>query len=347
MSTGYRLEELARRVGGRVVGDSGRRVLGVATLEAAGPDDLAFLTNPRYRRLAETTRAGSVLVGPGTSLPGRNLLEAPEPYLALAEILAIFHPPTPRKPGISSDARIAGSSRLGGEPAIGPFAVLGDGVVLGDRVTIGPGSVLGDGCSVGDDTVLMARVVLYPGTRVGARCLFHSGVVLGSDGFGFATSGGRHRKVPQLGRVVVEDDVEIGANTTVDRGTLGDTVIGRGTKIDDLVMVAHGVRIGADGLLAAQAGISGSTEVGDGVVFAGQSGAAGHLRIGDRAAVGAKSAVLQDVPGGAFVVGIPAVDHRTWKRSQAILKRLPEWRAELRRLLKRVEALEKAGRREE
>lgn len=347
MTTGYRLGDLAERVGGRVVGDAQRWISGVATLEAAGPGDLAFLTNPRYRRRAEATQAGAVLVGRGVALAGRDLLEAEEPYLALAEILALFHPPAPRRPGISPDARIGRDVRLGSDPAVGPFAVVGDGAVLGDRVSVGAGSVVGEGCAIGDDTVLMARVVLYPGTRVGARCILHSGVVLGSDGFGFATSQGRHRKVPQVGRVVVEDDVEIGANTTVDRGTLGDTVVGRGTKLDNLVMVAHGARLGADCLLAAQSGIAGSTEVGRGVVFAGQSGAAGHLRIGDEAAVGAKSAVLEDVPEGAFVAGIPAVDHRIWKRSQAILGRLPELRAALRRLERRIEALEKAARTEE
>ncbi len=347
MSTGYRLGDLAERVGGRVVGDPDRRVVGVATLEAAGPGDLAFLTNPRYRRRAETTRAGAVLVGRGVTLPGRDLLEAGEPYVALAEILALIHPPAPRRPGISPDARIGRDVSLGSDPAIGPFAVVGDGAVLGDRVTVGAGSVVGEGCSIGDDTVLVARVVLYPGTRVGARCTLHAGVVLGSDGFGYATSRGRHRKVPQVGRVVVEDDVEIGANTTVDRGTLGDTVVGRGTKLDNLVMVAHGVRVGPDCLLAAQSGIAGSTELGRGVSFAGQSGAAGHLRIGDGAAVGAKSAVLEDVPDGAFVAGIPAVDHRTWKRSQAVLKRLPELRAALRRLERRIEDLEATARAKE
>lgn len=343
MSTGYRLGDLAERVGGRVVGDPDRWVERVATLEEAGPGDLAFFLNPRYRREAETTRAGAVLVGRGARLPGRDLLEVDEPYVALADILALFHPPGQRRPGISPAASIGRDVRLGSEVAVGPFAVIEEGAVVGDRVTIGAGSFVGERSVIGNDTVLMPRVVLYPGTRVGARCLLHSGVVLGSDGFGFATSRGIHRKIPQVGRVVVEDDVEIGANTTVDRATLGETVIGRGTKLDNLVMIAHGVRVGPNGLFAAQAGIAGSTRIGSAARFAGQSGAAGHLRLGDGVSVGAKSAVLGDVPDGGFVVGIPAVDHRLWKRSQAILKKLPELRAELRRLERRIEAVERAG----
>jgi len=187
---------------------------------------------------------------------------------------------------------------------------------------------------------LMPRVVLYPGTCVGARCLIHAGAVLGGDGFGFATTAGTHRKVPQLGRVVVEDDVEIGANSTVDRGTLGETRIGRGTKIDNLVMVAHGVVIGPHGLLAAQAGVAGSTRIGSHVAIAGQSGAAGHLRIGDRVVVAAKTAVFTDLPEGSFVAGIPAVDHRAWKRSLVEVKSLPELRSRLRALEERLAVLE-------
>ena len=203
--------------------------------------------------------------------------------------------------------------------------------------------MIGEGSAIGEDTVLMPRVVVYPGTEIGARCLIHAGVVLGGDGFGFATSAGIHRKVRQLGRVVVEDDVEIGANSTVDRGTLGETRIGRGTKIDNLVMVAHGVVIGPNGLLAAQVGVSGSTRIGSHVTMAGQSGAAGHLRMGDRVTVAAKTAVFSDVPEGSFVAGIPAVDHRAWKRSLALVKMLPELRSRLRALEERLAAYEAKG----
>ncbi len=340
MNGGWRLIDLAIAIGGRVHGNPERRVRGVATLDDAGPDDLSFLTNLRYRRVVDRSRAGAILVGPNLIIEGHDLLVAPDPYLALAEILELVHPPTRPAPGVSEDARIATRATIGADVAIAPFAVVGEGASLGDRVVLGAGVVVGEGSAVGHDTVLMPRVVLYPGTRVGARCVIHAGVVLGADGFGFATSSGTHRKVPQLGRVVVEDDVEIGANSSVDRGTLGETRIGRGTKIDDLVMVAHGAVIGPHGLLAAQSGVAGSTRIGSHVTMAGQSGAAGHLSIGDRVVVAAKSAVFSDVPDGAFVAGIPAVDHRAWKRSQAQMKTLPELRTRLKALEERLAALE-------
>jgi len=328
-----RLGELAARVGGRVRGDPDRVIEGVATLDAAGPSQLAFLTNARYRRSAERSRAGAILVGPGTELPGRDLLEAPQPYLALALALEQFHPEARPPSGVSPDARLGDGVRLGQGVSIAAFAVLGARVLLGDGVVVGAGTVLGDDVEVGSQTVLAPRVVLYPGTRVGARCRIHAGAVLGADGFGFATTAEGHHKIPQVGRVVVEDDVEIGANTTIDRGALDDTVIGRGTKLDDLVMVAHGVRLGPHGLMAAQSGIAGSTRVGARATFAGQAGAAGHLTLGDGVVVAAKSAVFADLGEKAFVAGIPADDHRRWKREQAALKRLPE-------LLQRVRALE-------
>jgi UDP-3-O-[3-hydroxymyristoyl] glucosamine N-acyltransferase len=334
---------LAAAVGGRVEGDANRRVRGVATLEAAGPDDLSFLTNPRYRPAVQTSEAGAILVGPGVDVEGRDLLVAPDPYLALAEILDRMHPAAGPALGVSSDARIASSASVGAGVAIAAFAVIGDRARIGDRAVVGAGAVIGEGSAIGEDTVIMPRVVLYPGTLVGARCMIHAGVVLGADGFGFATSAGTHHKVRQLGRVVVEDDVEIGANSTIDRGTLGETRIGRGTKIDNLVMVAHGVVIGPHGLLAAQAGVSGSTRIGTHVTMAGQTGMAGHLSVGDRVVVAAKSAVFSDVPGGSFVAGIPAVDHRAWKRSVALVKMLPELRSRLRTLEERLAALEARG----
>lgn len=341
-----RIGDLAARFGGRVIGDAQREIRGVATLESATETDLAFLTNPKYRPAAEVTRAGALLVGPGSAIEGRDLLEVPEPYATLAAILELLHPVSRPRPGISPDARLGRGVEVGEEVHAGPFAVVGDDCVLGARVVLGAGVVVGDGCTIGEETVLMPRVVLYAGTRVGARCLIHSGVVLGGDGFGFATSGGVHRKVPQVGRVVVEDDVEIGANSAVDRGAIGETVIGHGTKIDDLVMVAHGVQIGPGCLLVAQSGIAGSTRLGSFVTIAGQSGVAGHLDVGERSVVAAKSAVFSDVPEGSFVAGVPAGDHRTWKRAQAVFPGLPEMRREIGELRRRLDVLEAAPPRE-
>lgn len=341
MSTSFRLQELAEKVGGRAVGDSRRMIRGVETLDRAGPEHLSFLTNPRYRKLASGSGAGALLVAPGSEIADRDLLESAEPYLALARILELFHPAPPRVAVISDDARIGEDVSLGEAVSVGSFAVVEDGAALADRVTIGPGCVVGRGSTVGEDTELKPRVVLYPGTRVGKRCLIHSGVVLGGDGFGFATSSGKHHKIPQLGRVEIEDDVEIGCNTTIDRGALGATVVASGSKLDNLVMVAHGVRIGSDALLAAQTGIAGSTRIGDRATFAGQSGAAGHLEIGAGAVVAAKTAVLSDLGPGEFVAGIPAVDHRRWKRSQAVVRKLPELQQRLRDLGERMEAIER------
>jgi UDP-3-O-[3-hydroxymyristoyl] glucosamine N-acyltransferase len=315
-------------------------VRAVATLEDAGPGDLAFLTNPRYREAASRTRAGAILVAAGERIEGHDLLEVAAPYVALAEILEVLHPAPPRRAGISPDARLAADVRIGRDVEIGPFAVLGAGVSIGDRSAVGAGSVIGEGCDVGADSVLAPRVVLYPGTRVGARCTLHAGVVLGADGFGFAEEEGRHRKIPQVGRVVVEDDVEIGANSTVDRAAVGETVIGRGTKIDDLVMVAHGVRIGPDCLLVGQSGIAGSTRLGSRVTVAGQSGAAGHLSIGDGVVVAAKSAVFEDVPARSFVAGIPATDHRSWKRQVIEMKKISDLRRQIRELGERLDRIE-------
>jgi UDP-3-O-[3-hydroxymyristoyl] glucosamine N-acyltransferase len=341
VSTSYPLDDLARRVGGEIRGDASRQLQGVATLEQAGEGELSFLTHPGYRRQAETTRAGAVLVGPGVELPGHDLLICSEPYVALARLLELFHPPEKPAAGVSPDARVAPDVKLGQEIHVGPFAVVEEGSELGDRAVIGAGSVVGSGCRVGEATELRPHVVLYPGTWVGARCLVHAGVVLGGDGFGFATSSGKYLKVPQVGRVVIEDDVEVGANSAVDRAMLGETRIGQGSKIDDLVMIAHGVHLGAGALLAAQSGVAGSSRLGAGVRLAGQAGVAGHLRVADHVTVAAKSAVFADIDDAGFVAGVPAVDHRQWKRSQVSLKRLPELLREVRELRQRVADLER------
>jgi UDP-3-O-[3-hydroxymyristoyl] glucosamine N-acyltransferase len=338
----FRIGELAERVGGKVVGDAERTVRGVATLARATPDDLSFVTNPRYRSAAESSRAAALLIAPGSGIEFANRIEVDHPYVALAEILELFHPPTRPRPGIAPNAWVAESAKLGRDVSIAPFATIDEDAELGDGVVVGAGAVVGAGSRVGASSELRPGVVLYAGTEVGERCILHSGVVLGGDGYGFATHEGKHRKVPQIGRVVVGDDVEIGANTTVDRAAFDETRIGSGSKIDNLVMVAHGVRLGDDCLLAGQAGIAGSTRVGDRVTFAGQAGAAGHLEIGSNTVVAAKTAVFKDVPPASFVAGIPATDHKEWKRTQVALKRLPELVRELRELRGRVAELERA-----
>lgn len=329
---GHTLADLAARLRGRVAGESGLRVVGIASLQTAGPSELSFLANPRYLPQARATRAGALLVGPGVDLPGRTLLVVPEPYLALAELLELFHPPRRPPPGVSPGASVGESCKLGRDVTIMAGVVIGARCRIADRAVLMPGAVLGDAVSVGEDTTIHPNVVIYDRCTIGGRVIVHAGAVIGSDGFGFARDGKRHRKILQVGNVVVEDDVEIGANVTIDRATFGSTVIGRGTKIDNLVQVGHNVQIGENALLVAQVGISGSTRLGAGVTFAGQSGAVGHIEVGDGAVVGAKSAVTRDVPPGAFVIGHPAIEAGLWKRAMAVFERLPDLRRRLRRL---------------
>ncbi len=336
---GYTLAELAARVGAEVVGEGELRVTGIRPLEDAEPEHLSFYHNRRYLEAARGSRAGALLVADPAPFPGRTLLVRREPYVALAELLELFHPPPVPQAGVHPSAVVAATARVGAGASVGPHVTIGEGAVVGERAVLGPGCVVGDGAEVGADTVLRANVVIEAGCRVGARCLLHAGVVIGSDGYGFASAGGVHRKVPQVGIAIVEDDVEIGANCTVDRATLGETRIGRGCKLDNLVHVGHNVEVGEHSLLVAQVGISGSTKLGRHVVMAGQSGAVGHIRIGDGTVVTAKTGVTEDTPPGAMVSGFPSRPHKQWLRALANLYGLED----LRRAVKRLEALVSAG----
>ena len=331
------LGDLAAVVGGAVEGDPETPISGVAPLETAGASEITFLAGTRYLGEARKARPGAILAGPGVDLPGLNVVRVKDPYLAVAAILALFHPVGRIEPGVRDGAAV------GRDVSIDPSAAILSGARVGDRVKVGagsvihPGAVIGDDCVIGAGTVIHPNASLYPGTVVGDRVILHAGVVLGSDGFGFAAGGSGAVKIPQVGNVVVEDDVEIGSNTAVDRATFGSTVIGKGSKIDNLVQVAHNVVIGPGSILVAQSGIAGSTKLGRGVVFAGQSGAVGHISIGDGSKVGAKSAVTSDLPPGSFVVGHPAIDARVWRRAVTAFARLPEILRRLRRLEHRVE----------
>lgn len=336
----FRLGELAERVGGQVIGNPERLVGGLATLARAGADELSFLTNPRYRSQAAASSAGALLLGPGQEIAGRDLLVHADPYHALAQLLALFHPQAQPAPGVHPAAVVAQGAVIHSTAHVGALAIIGAGARLGERSVVHALAVIGAGCSLGADSTVHSHAVLYDRTEVGARCIIHSGAVLGSDGFGFATHRGRHVKVPQVGRVVVEDDVEIGSNTTVDRAMLDETLIGAGSKIDNLVQLGHNVRLGKDCLIVAQVGVSGSTVLGDHVVMAGQSGAAGHLELGEGSRVAAKSAVFKDVAAGEQVAGIPAIAAGRWRRQQALAGRLEEMQrriSELEKLIKREE----------
>jgi UDP-3-O-[3-hydroxymyristoyl] glucosamine N-acyltransferase len=338
-----KLADIARLVGAEVVGDGEREVTGVRPLDEAGPEHISSLHNPRYLRQAQASRAGAILVADPSQLEGRDLLVCDEPYLAMARALELMHPLEAPEKGVHPSAVVAPDARLGEGVSIGPCAVIGPGCTIGDRSVIGPSCVLGPGVELGEDCLLHPRVVIEQDCRVGSRCILQAGVVIGSDGYGFATVGGVHHKIPQVGIVVIEDDVELGANVCVDRATMGETRIGRGTKVDNLVQIAHNVKVGEGCLLVAQVGISGSTIVGHHVTFAGQSGASGHLKIGDNVVVGAKSAAYRDVPENSFVTGVPARPHAEWLKANANLYRLEALRTRVQELEERIARLENDG----
>lgn len=334
------LHELALYLGGKVIGDGEVRVTGLASLDDAGPGQITFLANPKYAAKVATTRAAAVVLPPGAEGHGKNVIECANPYLAFARLLTLFHVP-PRIPrGVAPGATVAESAVIGGDATIAPGVFVGDRVRLGERVTLHPGVVLYDDVVIGDDVTLHANVVVRERCRIGNRVTVHAGTVIGTDGFGYAQDGATHYKIPQIGIVVVEDDVEIGSNTVIDRAALEATVIRRGTKIDNLVQIAHNCVIGEDCIIISQVGISGSTKIGNRVYLAGQVGVAGHLSIGDNAMVGAKSGVPGTLPGNAAYSGIPAIPHREWLRSMAVVPKLPEMRKAVNELEKRLAELE-------
>jgi UDP-3-O-[3-hydroxymyristoyl] glucosamine N-acyltransferase len=316
------ISEIVAYTGGRYDGPSDRMIEGVAPLADATATQLTFLSNPKYAPQLAATKAAAILVSEGIAGDDDRFIRVADPYYAMASILAKYFAFRPVPVGISPRASIASTAKIGNGAAIGPFSTIADDVILGDGVVIYPNVSIEAGSVVGDGTIVYPQVSIYERSIIGKRCIIHSGTVIGADGYGFATHGGRHHKIPQVGIVRIGDDVEIGAGCTIDRAALGETSIGDGTKIDDQVMIAHNVKVGKHCLLVAQVGIAGSTSLGDYVVVAGQSGFAGHLTIGDRVQVAAKSAVLDDVAGGEKVMGIPAIPFRQFARREAILRRM-------------------------
>jgi UDP-3-O-[3-hydroxymyristoyl] glucosamine N-acyltransferase len=339
----YTLGEVAGRLGARLEGDPARRVRGVAPLETAGPEEVSFVLGPRYARLAAGSRAEAIVAPEGMEgLPGA-VLRVAAPHAALIALLRLFHPDPPLVPGTHRLAWVAEEARVDPGAAVGPFAVVERGARIGRGSRVGALCFVGEGAEMGEDVVLYPRVVVREGVRIGNRVVVHSGAVLGADGFGYAFDGQAHRKIPQIGGVRIEDDVEIGANTTVDRATLGETVIGRGSKLDNLVQVGHNCQIGEDVILVAQVGISGSSRVGRRAVLAGQVGVADHAEIGEAAIVTAQSGVISSVPGGQVWTGTPARPTMEAKRIWAAESRLPDLVRRVRALEKRLAELEKGA----
>ena len=319
------VQDLARWLGGEPEGELNKVLSGVRSLESAGEMDVSFLESEHNAAQAMASRAGCLLAPHGAALPGRTVIRVRNPRYAAARAIELFHPPPPRQPGIHPTAVIGKNAKIGPDVEIGSLVVIGAETQVGARTAVGAGCVIGEGVILGEDCVLYPRVTLYTGVRLGSRVILHGGCVIGSDGFGYAFDVGRYHKFPQVGTVEIADDVEIGANTTVDRAALGATRIGLGTKIDNLVQVAHNVQIGENCVIAAQVGISGSAVIGDNVVIAGQVGIGDHARVEQGAILGGQCGILPHkvIRAGQTVWGTPARPIKEHLEQQALVARLP------------------------
>ena len=336
--------QIAAFLGGTVEGDGDIKVNTFAKIEEAGPGCLTFLANPRYTHYIYTTGASAVLVSNSFEAEGdisAALIRVENPYEALSRLMRMVDQVlNPQPAGVEQPSFVADGVTVPEEAYIGAFAYIGEGVTLGKGVKIYPNVFVGRGCEIGEGTILYPGVKVYPRCKVGKRCIVHAGAVIGADGFGFAPDAeGKYEKIPQMGIVSIGDDVEIGANTTVDRATMGRTVVGDGTKLDNLIQVAHNCVIGNDTVMAAQVGVAGSTHIGSHCMVGGQVGFAGHITIGDNVQIGAQSGIPNNVAAGSRLMGYPAVASREFLRQAALIKRLPSMADELRRIVKTVDAL--------
>jgi len=330
----YTIADIAKHLGGEVIGDASLVLKGFAPADRAQPGDLTFAENESYFARAEQSAASAIMVdGPGTSAH-KALIRVPNARVAFAKVLPLFFPEPAFAAGIHPTAVVPASAQVDPTAHIGPHCILGEKVRVGARSVLQGLNAVGADCLIGEDVNLFPNVTLYPRTEVGNRVRIHSGTVVGSDGFGYVLDNGIHRKVPQIGNVIICDDVELGANVTVDRGALGPTIVGKGTKIDNLVQVAHNVTVGEHCIIVSQAGIAGSTKLGNYVILGGQVGLAGHLKIGNRVSVAAQSGVMNNIPDGEKWIWSPAQPDRQAKRQMIALQQLPE-------LFRRVKQLEK------
>lgn len=326
--------EIAKRLQGEVRGDGSVTLTGFAPADRAQSGDLTFAENETFFHRAEASAASAILVAGDFTSAKKALIRVANARVAFARVLPLFFPEPLFAPGVHATAIVAASAQIDPTAHIGPYCVVGDQTRIGARAVLQGGNYVGDNVQLGDDSNIFPNVTIYSRSQIGQRVRIHAGTVIGSDGYGYVFDQGIHLKVPQVGYVLIGDDVEIGANVTVDRGALGPTVIGKGTKIDNLVQVGHNVIIGEHTLLVAQVGIAGSTKLGNYVTFGGQVGIAGHLKIGDRVTIGAQSGVMHDIADGTMVLGTPAVPDRQFKRQFIALQQLPE-------LIRRVRELEK------
>lgn len=338
-----KLSELAARLECRLEGDGELDVTRVAGIQDAQPGDLTFLANSKYEKTLGSTRATAVILREEAPPAPCAMLRARDPYLAFARAVALFAPASRPAPGVHAMAAIAVDAQLGAEVSIGPFVAIGEGARIGNRTVIYPNVTIGPGSIIGSDCIIHSNVSVRERCTLGDRVILQNGVVVGGDGYGFVRRGdGTHEKIPQVAVVVIEDDVELGANTTVDRPAVGETRIKSGTKLDNLVQIGHGVTVGRNVLMAAQVGIAGSTDIEDDVVFGGQVGVGGHLTIGRGAIAVGQSGVTNSLEPGAFVAGYPAIENREWRKASVLFRRLPEMKRRIEQLEARVVELTRA-----
>ncbi|MGA1826016.1 MAG: UDP-3-O-(3-hydroxymyristoyl)glucosamine N-acyltransferase [bacterium] len=336
----YSLLELSSRFGGTIIGDANVKIKNIAPISEATEGDITYLTNPKYSHLIHQTKASALIAsGPVSDFIG-PIWCTKNPYLLFAKVLGFFFSKEEPVTGIAQDAIIGKNVRFGKNISIKSGAIIGDNVDIGNEVIIHPGVIIGAHSTISDNSILYPNVVIYPGIIIGKRVIIHAGVVIGSDGFGFAQDSEHLYKVPQVGKCIIEDDVEIGANTTIDRATIGDTVIGSGTKIDNLVQIGHNAVIGKNCIIVAQSAIAGSSKLGNGVIIGGQSAISGHVNVGDGVILAAKSGITKDTPSGTVLGGIIGRPIKEWRRSEVATRNLPKLQNEIRLLSKRLKKLE-------
>ena len=338
----FTAKQIAAFVNGDVVGNENAEIYTFAKIEEGVPGALSFLANPKYKEYIYTTQSSVVLVNRDFEAEkeiAATLIKVDNAYESLAKLMMMYESSKPKKQGISSLAFIADNAKVGKDCYIAPFATIGEGCEIGDNCYIGDGVSIGDGAKIGDNTMLYAHVTVYHDCRIGNNCILHSGCVIGADGFGFAPTADGYNKIPQTGIVVIEDNVEIGANTCIDRATMGSTIIHSGVKLDNLVQIAHNDEVGSHTAMAAQVGIAGSTKIGEWCIFGGQAGISGHSTIGNRTTVGPQCGTIGSLKGGETLLGSPAIDAKEYIRLSAYMKRLPAMDKKIKELTKELEAL--------
>ncbi len=337
------LGELAEYVGGKVVGDPKILIKSASTLNRAGEGDISFLVNRKYHKQLRTTKASAVIVGAETTNSPVPTLVADDPYYSFMQIMVLLHGHRRHKKiGVSATAYIADTAKVGANCHIHDFVSISDNARVGDGCILYPGVFVGENVQIGDESIIYPNACIYDGSKLGSRVIVNANSTIGQDGFGYASHNGVHHKIPQVGVVIIEDEVEIGANCGIERGTLGDTIIGQGTKIGDLVTVGHGTKIGPHCLLVAQGGIAGSTTLGHHCVVGGQVGIVGHINIGNNVTIAAQAGVINNIPDGQIVLGAPAIEVNQGKRAYGMIQYLPEMRQNLRALQSRVDQLKAA-----